>query len=133
MDFDVMDIDVDSLQLEGVAPILSGYEDVAEPFAGDLCGCTASGPDGFLDLTIKFNTQEILSAIAPLAGGDRVLTLTGTLLDGTEFEGQDCVIFVGGGGGRMPTSIERGGRSTSRRLIGNDNSDNSTVEHFQLR
>jgi hypothetical protein len=112
-DLDVTTIDVSSLQLEGVAPILSGLEDVATPFAGDLCGCNEVGPDGFLDLTLKFRAQDFIDAIAPLQHGERVLTLTGTLLDGTEIEGQDCIIVVGGGGsGGRPEAVQR--RSTSR-------------------
>lgn len=118
-DFDVNDIDVASLQLEGVAPILSGYEDVAEPYTGALCGCTEAGPDGFDDLTLKFRAQDLVGAIAPLEHGERVLTLTGTLLDGTEIEGQDCMVTVGGGNGAgSPEAVRRD--STSRRLRDGD-------------
>jgi hypothetical protein len=96
-ELDVNNIDPASLRLEGVAPIRWGYEDVATPFAADLCGCTAAGPDGFFDLTLKFDTQELVGAMASGKGGDLLLTLTGTLLDGTPIEGQDCVIYVGNG------------------------------------
>ena len=88
--FDVNTVDVASLRLEGVAPIRADYEDVAGPFAGELCGCSNAGPDGFLDLSLKFNTQDIVNAVGPWTSGDRVLTLTGTLLDGTEIKGEDC-------------------------------------------
>jgi hypothetical protein len=111
-EFDVRDIDVDSLQLEGVAPIHSDYEDVAEPFAGDLCGCTEAGPDGFLDLTLKFKSQDVVDAI--VQRGDRMLTLTGTLLDGTKIEGQDCMIIVGrGGNAGNPEVVRRDSQSRS--------------------
>ena len=92
-DFDINEIDLASLRLEGVAPTRWGYEDVATPFAADLCGCTAAGPDGFFDLTLKFDTRELIAAMASGKGGDLLLTLTGTLLDGTPIEGQDCVII----------------------------------------
>ena len=92
--FDVTTIDVSSLRLEGVAPIRYGYEDVSAPYAGDLCGCNGSGPDGFPDLTLKFSTQEIMDAIGRSPSGDRVLTLTGTLLDGTPIAGQDCAVIL---------------------------------------
>jgi len=95
--FDVNNVNISSLRLEGVAPIGSGYEDVAAPFAGEVCGCSNAGPDGFLDLTLKFRNQDIISVIGPSPSGGRVLTLTGTLLDGTPIEGLDCVIIVGGG------------------------------------
>ena len=100
--FDVNNVDISSLRLEGVAPIRSGYEDVAAPFVGEVCGCSNAGPDGFLDLTLKFRNQDIISAIGPSPSGGRVLTLTGTLLDGTPIEGLDCVISVGGGGSKSP-------------------------------
>ncbi|NIM01982.1 MAG: hypothetical protein GTO30_17445 [Acidobacteria bacterium] len=95
-DFDVNDIDLSSLQLEGVAPYMWSYEDVGGSFGGDLCGCSASGADGYDDLAIKFDTQELVDAIGPSEGGEIALTLTGSLLDGTPIEGQDCIVFVGG-------------------------------------
>ena len=104
-DFDVSQIDVASLQLEGVAPILSDYEDVAEPFAGDLCGCTEAGPDGFLDLSLKFVTQDLIDAIGTWQGGEAPLTLTGALLDGTPIEGRDCIVYVGSG--RRPSAVQK--------------------------
>jgi hypothetical protein len=94
-DFDVTTIDVASLKLEGVDPLRSDLEDVSGPFAAELCGCTASGPDGSLDLTLKFDTQDLMAAIGPYPKGERVLTLTGMLLDGTPIEGKDCVVVIG--------------------------------------
>jgi hypothetical protein len=112
---DVSEIDVTTLQLEGVDPIRSGYEDVAGPFDGDLCGCTEAGPDGFVDLTLKFKLQDIVNAIGSLPIGDRTLTLTGALLDGTPLEGQDCVVILGcdGIGGSSPPGVsDTGGLPT---------------------
>ena len=125
--FDVNDIDVDSLELEGIAPILSGYEDVATPFAGDLCGCTEAGPDGFIDLTLKFSNQDIVDMLQSAGTGDQKLTLSGTLLDGTPFKAQDCVFVVGGGSGmpsffdgdlssKLPGSDRQGRRSAGDQL-----------------
>lgn len=95
--FDVNEVDVSTIQLEGVAPIRSSIEDVATPFGGDLdneLSCTEDGADGFLDLTLKFKTQDIINAISPVADGDiLVLELTGDLLDGTTFASQDIVII----------------------------------------
>ncbi|MCK5606888.1 hypothetical protein KAR91_33610, partial [Candidatus Pacearchaeota archaeon] len=97
-EFDVLDIDVSSLLLEGVAPIRSSIEDVSAPVdTGDECDCTEEGPDSYDDLTLKFSTQEIVAAIGPVSPGDeKVFTITGTLLDGTPFEASDCVVVVGG-------------------------------------
>lgn len=95
-DFDVANVDVASLKLEGVAPIRWAYEDVATPYGGDLCGCTDAGADGYTDLTLKFDTQEIIAATgSPLRGGRFKLTLTGQTLDGVPLEAQDCVVGVG--------------------------------------
>jgi hypothetical protein len=95
-DLDVRQIDVASLALQGVPVLRYGYEDVAEPAAGDLCACTEAGPDGFEDLTLKFEGPEILGALAPVdKGDDRVLGLTGQLRDGTPIEATDCVVLGG--------------------------------------
>ena len=125
---DVTMIDVDTLQLEGVAPVLAGDEDIGTPFDGELCGCNASGPDGITDLTLKFDTQEFFDAIGPLARGYHVLTLTGALLDGTEIEGQDCTIVVGGGGRSAVRLLDRATRS--RRLV---DEGSSGATDLQLR
>jgi hypothetical protein len=93
-DLDVHTIDIASLRLEGVSPIRSEYRDVAAPFAGQLCECSTSGPDGFRDLMLMFATQDIVSALGPSPSGSRVLTLSGTLLDGTPIQGQDCIVIV---------------------------------------
>jgi hypothetical protein len=94
-EFDVTMVDVATLSLVGIGPIRSGYEDVATPLI-DSCDCTTDGPDGLLDLTLKFNAQEIIAALGDLYDGDELeLQLTGQFLDGTNFFGFDCVIVVG--------------------------------------
>jgi len=96
-DFDVNTIDVASVRLASVAPVRSSFEDVATPVSdGNECDCTTEGPDGYLDLTLKFKTQEIVEAIGDVNDGDiLVLTLTGALYDETPIEGQDCIVLVG--------------------------------------
>lgn len=99
-DLDVTTIDVASIQLEGVAPIRSSYEDVATPVAdGQDCECTEEGPDGFLDLTLKFKKTEVIAALGEVQDGNLVpLTLTGMLREefgGTPIEGSDCVRIKG--------------------------------------
>ncbi|MHC4736596.1 MAG: right-handed parallel beta-helix repeat-containing protein [Planctomycetota bacterium] len=57
-DFDVSSIDVASIRLAGVAPIRSSYEDVATPVSdSNECECSTEGPDGFPDLTLKFENR----------------------------------------------------------------------------
>jgi hypothetical protein len=95
-DFDVMDIDPATLMLGGVPLLRYAIEDVSTPMvagAGE-CECNTLGPDGFQDLTIKFDKAAIIAAIGSVADGDVVtLTLTGVLRDGTPIEGQDCVVI----------------------------------------
>ena len=92
---DVIDIDVASISLEGVAPIRFDYEDVATPFEGDLCDCHELGPDGYFDLTLKFDTQEIVAALGDVEDGEYLpLTLSVTLVDGTVIEGSDCIRII---------------------------------------
>jgi len=96
-DFDVTQVDLASVRLEDVAPLRSNVEDVATPFDssmanGDCLDCTDEGPDGFQDLTLKFNAQEVLAALGEVSDGDcLVLQLTGTLNDGTPIVGEDVV------------------------------------------
>ena len=96
-DFDVSSIDAVSIRLAGVAPIRSSYEDVATPVLdSNECECSTEGPDGFLDLTLKFETQRIMEAIGEVDHGDElVLELIGVLSDETPIEGSDCVIIRG--------------------------------------
>jgi hypothetical protein len=129
--FDVADIDVSTLLLEGVVPLRSNLEDVAAPVLNDgseknrgrgagsfqdldtsaendgSCECTTAGPDGYTDLTLKFQKSEIVAALGAAAPGNVIpLTLTGELNDGTPFEAVDCVAIVGGGNGEEESVIE---------------------------
>ncbi|MFQ6009440.1 MAG: T9SS type A sorting domain-containing protein, partial [Candidatus Zixiibacteriota bacterium] len=96
-DFDVADIDVATVELEGVGPIRWNYEDVATPVDDTTaCACTTLGPDGFDDLTLKFDRAAIIVALGEVHDGDVIpLTITGELNDGTPFEGTDCVVIIG--------------------------------------
>ncbi len=99
-EFDVFTADPASIRLEGVAPVRSSYEDVARPVRNKTneCDCTTEGPDGHLDLVLKFNTQDMVNALDQFNDGDTLLlTLTGENLSGTPIEGTDCVVIVGKG------------------------------------
>lgn len=100
-DFDVSTIDPASIRLAGVAPIRSSVEDVSTPVedSQDVCDCATQGADGYTDLTLKFDTQEIVSALGEVADGDvLVLTLTGKSFDGIPIEGKDCIVVLSKGG-----------------------------------
>ena len=100
---DVSQVDPASVRLQGVAPLRWAMEDVAtpyEPYIGkqDAYDCTEEGPDGFMDLTFKFKTQEVVAALGDVSDGDvLVLELTGNLreeYDGKPIEGEDVVVIL---------------------------------------
>ncbi len=95
-DFNVNDVDISTVELEGVSPKRWRYRDVSTPVADpeDVCDCTREGRDGFRDLILKFKNRKIIAALGEVEDGDEVvLTLTGRLNDGSLIEGQDCVII----------------------------------------
>ena len=100
--FDVTDIDISTIRLNGVAPLSKGQSfcDVAGPGEDDgPCHCATEGPDGYTDLLLKFSNQEIagtrLILSIPQPGEVWTLTMTGEFDDGTEFQFSDCVTLVG--------------------------------------
>lgn len=99
--FDVSKIDVSTVKLNGVSPLLSGIVDVAAPFGGiltDCSSCTAAGPDGIKDLMLKFNSQALLTALGAITDGQCVkVLLTGKLLPtfgSTPITGEDKIIII---------------------------------------
>jgi len=99
-EFDVAQIDAATVLLEGVSPVRWNYEDVATPMPDDAdqCDCHDLGPDGWVDMTLKFDKAEVVAVLGELSDGDVVpLTISGQLIDGTPFEGVDCVIIRAGG------------------------------------
>ena len=101
--FDVTTIDPETVQLTlegldvGVSPLRWSYEDVATPYMEDECGGHDLDGDGYLDLTLKFKTQEVIETLCLDAFCDRdvvILILTGNIMeeyDGTAIRGQDCM------------------------------------------
>ena len=101
-DFDVKSIDPQSIRLslegieEAVAPIRRNYEDVVAPFEGDICDCHELKVDGFMDLSLKFKTQQLVDVLKlkEVAGKTVEFTLRGNLkegFDGTPIVGRDCI------------------------------------------
>ncbi|MCG6917141.1 MAG: hypothetical protein LJE89_06295 [Deltaproteobacteria bacterium] len=99
--FDVREVDILTIELEGVAPLRSNFRDVATPFL-PMVGkvdceedCNNLGSDGFMDLTLQFDTQEIVRALGEVEDGQCLtLQLTGKLLDGTPIVGEDVVVII---------------------------------------
>jgi hypothetical protein len=105
--FDVSDVDVASLELarsDGVGGSVAPHEgppgphtvidDVATVLEGEPCECSEDGGDGHDDLSIKFKSRDVADELDldDFERGDTVeLTVSGTLLDGTAFEANDCI------------------------------------------
>lgn len=103
--FDVTQVDPATVRLEGVAPLRWALQDVATPFypfiGKEDCfeDCTTDGPDGYLDLTLKFKAREVIAAVIAAFPelSDRdclVLTVTGNLVDGRAIAGEDVVVVL---------------------------------------
>jgi hypothetical protein len=96
-EFDASTIDPASVRLNDIEPIRSSLEDVGAPLTDpNECECTTDGPDGFIDLSLKFKTQDIVESLGEVNTDDiLMLPLTGVLNDGTSIEGEDCILIVG--------------------------------------
>jgi probable HAF family extracellular repeat protein len=85
--FDVTQVDVATVTLQGVSPLRSALEDV-----GAVLDCSGSVGDGFIDLTLKFDRQAVVAALGSVEEGDLVtVPISGKLRDGTVLEGQDVI------------------------------------------
>lgn len=102
-DLDVTWIDPASTYLQGVAPVRWAYEDVGtpyEPYVGKLerFDCTEAGADGYMDLVLFYEAQEVAAVIDYASDGDVLLLWVDTrLLDefgGTILTGQDVVWII---------------------------------------
>lgn len=98
-DFDVTEIDPATVVLEGVAPIQFNLEDVAAPAPDnpDPCYCVTDGPDGYMDMTFKFNHKALANVLAlqGVVDGEVVeMTISGETIDGVAFTGVDCVVIL---------------------------------------
>jgi hypothetical protein len=105
--FDVSMIDPATVMLEGVAPLRWSLADVTTPVGPDAeeCECNEEGPDGIMDLTLKFGIQAVLAALGVVEDEDVVpLTLTAETFDGASIELVDCVRILEKGKG--PETVE---------------------------
>lgn len=108
-EFDVSTIDPIEIELERegfeeIKPVRWTYEDVATPFYNKVnqCDCHVLGGDGYVDLVLKFETQNLVNTfdLTELVGQTVPLTLTGELREMNETEedidisGQDCLLVI---------------------------------------
>ncbi|MDH3892095.1 MAG: HYR domain-containing protein [candidate division Zixibacteria bacterium] len=96
--FDVRDLEPETITINGVSPIRWSYEDVATPAfdVDEYCGCTEDRGDGFDDLTLRFDMASIVASLGVVADGDVIqLIITGDHIDHDPFFGGDCVLIRG--------------------------------------
>ena len=130
-DLDVTSILPESVRLEGVVPIRSNVEDVSEPLGDpqDACACGAGDSDGYPDLTLKFDTQEVVNVLGEFTDREnRTLRLTAELADGTMIQGADCVIILSKGSKSYEGIKIKGGKFTRLDFI-----DPSTIAETKDR
>jgi hypothetical protein len=97
-DFDVMEIDPETVLLAGLPPLRWSREDISTPYAYlpfDAFDCTEEGPDGYTDLSLKFDHEAVVAALGDVNDRDVLaLSLTAKLLDETTVEGVDVILVV---------------------------------------
>ena len=103
-DFDVHDVNPESITLNGVSPLRWSYEDVSTPAdkSNDSCACTEDGPDGFADLTLKFDRNAIEATLVNPPTKDGMLTAAATITPDEEWD-----VLLAGDGEKGPMSRER--------------------------
>lgn len=92
-DFKVSDIDPESLELQGVAPIRYVIDDAASYVTDG--SCETDNGDGYDDLVLKFDTQQLVDVIGPISDGELVtLNLTGTSYLGDSLIAEDTITII---------------------------------------
>ena len=96
---DVTQIDPATILLNGVPPLRWSYKDVCVPdgmtMDDDMNSDDDEMSDGYVDMTLKFSTQEIAQTVGDVQRGDIVtLTMTGSLFDGMLASGEETVWIV---------------------------------------
>ena len=142
-EFDVADVDLSTVVIsradgvggtaspnEGPPGPHSVFQDVGTPFDGELCDCHEMEGDGIDDLSMKFRSQELVEALElnDLPHGALVeLCVSGTLLDGAEFQACDCIRLVPPGMGALQTISAAGNYGLEPGSPPIDAEDNSAI------
>jgi hypothetical protein len=91
-DFDVGEVDVDTILLNGAAPLDFTFKDVATPL-----DCADGRPDGFIDLLMRFEGPQVFQTLGPVSEGDVIIVeLEGRLQTAEEIRGDDVVVVISG-------------------------------------
>ena len=95
--FDATQVDPATIRLEGIAPVHWALEDAGGPYSPYLgktncTDCNTERKDRVTDLTLKFDAQALLEALAPVTNDEcRVLHLIAGLFGGGAVLGEDVV------------------------------------------
>jgi len=119
-DFDVSDIDLSTIALTRsgdparVYPVRASIEDVTAPQIGSACACSEDVIDGIDDPVLKFETQDVVTALGlDATGGSHVeLTIVGHTLP-VRVDGKLIYTFeLSASPGVPPVTGNRGGSCT---------------------
>jgi hypothetical protein len=103
-DLDVNDIQIATVSLNTFdfagASLESGqyriWDSTTIPDGSFEPDCTPNGPDGFDDLNLKFDLEDVARLLGPNAMGDEArLVVSGLMTDGTPFKAEDRIRIVG--------------------------------------
>jgi hypothetical protein len=130
--FDVTMVDMATVGLEGVAPLRYNFKDIAAPSPDkDICACPEPGPDGFMDMEMKFKKADIARVLRGARHGDMVsLTLSGRLNDGTDFAAIDCVRIIGKTRGPRLESTQRSNEVSLEPAVPNPFNPMTRIEFY---
>jgi hypothetical protein len=93
--FDIATLDMTSIRLAGVAPVRSSVGDIMD--ADPEAPCDAPLADGFDDLLIKFDTQQLMAAIGGHElehGTELILPLTANITDEDTILSEDFIWII---------------------------------------
>jgi Tol biopolymer transport system component len=97
--FDVTTINANSVRLAGVAPVKFRIEDITAPYSPFLgkslaTDCLIQAHDGFADLALQFETEELADKLGNTKNGEIVtIDLTGKLKVGGTIIGEDVIVI----------------------------------------
>jgi hypothetical protein len=108
-ELNISEIDPASIRLvidqggEGISPLRWSMDDVAtpyEPYTGKEIAydCNELGPDGYVDLTLKFNTQKVVAKLGTINDQEvKLITIMGNLREefgGKPIIGEDMMLLI---------------------------------------
>jgi hypothetical protein len=103
-----------------------------EPMRERSCVCPGEKPDGILDLVMKFREREVIDALRPVSDGEeRVVAMSGRMMDGRGFTAFDCVMIeVHGKGGEAVQAASREPRAALRSILPNPFNPVTRIAYF---